>query len=103
MTEKTNVIDKLATDLLKIVPTSGIEHTTINVLGNLLKLAAPEIESAVATKVDTAKLISGISKMEQSVELAFHGGSEITEALKGPAPAPTSNVVDLSTHTEGNE
>lgn len=102
MTETTNVIDKLATDLLKVVPTSGAEHTTINVLVNLLKLAAPEIESVVSAKVDTGKLISGISKMEQSFELALQGGSEITEALKGPSAAPTSNVVDLSTHTEGN-
>lgn len=102
MTETTNLIDKLSTDLLKIVPTSGVEHTTINVLGNLLKLAAPEIESAVSAKVDTGKLISGISKMEQSFELALQGGSEITEALKGPAPDTTANVVDLSTHTEGN-
>lgn len=102
MTDTTNVIDKLATDLLKFVPTSGAEHTTINVIANLLKIAAPEIESAVSSKVDTGKLISGISKMEQSFELALQGGSEITEAFKGPAPAPTPNVVDLSTHTEGN-
>lgn len=102
MTETNNVIDKLATDLLKFVPTSGAEHTTINVLANLLKLSAPEIESAVSSKVDTGKLISGISKMEQSFELALQGGSEITEAFKGPSPAARDNGVDLSEHTEGN-
>lgn len=102
MTETTNVIAKLADDLLKIKPTTGVEHTTINVLGSLLKLAAPEIGSILSAKVDTGKLISGVSKMEQSVELAVQASTEITEALKGPAPAPTSNVVDLSTHTEGN-
>lgn len=92
MTTSADVITKLQTDLLKLVPTSGIEHTTINVLAGILSVTASELGPLLDAKVDTATLWEGLSNVESGVAQTVLGGEQIAKAMKGPAVTPVTEA-----------
>ena len=92
MTTSADVITKLQTDLLKLVPASGIEHTTINVLAGILSVTASELGPLLDEKVDTATLWEGLSNVESGVAQTVLGGEQIAKAMKGPAVTPATEA-----------
>ena len=90
MTTSAEVITKLQTDLLKLVPASGIEHTTITVLAAILSVTANELAPILEAKIDTATLWEGLSNVETGIAQTVKGGEQITKAMKGPAEQPAA-------------
>ena len=85
MSQATDLITKLKTDLLKIVPNTNTAHTTINVLAGILDVAADEFAPILESKIDVPTLVSGLSNIENGAALIVTGSAEIDRAMKGPA------------------
>lgn len=98
MSQATDLITKLKTDLLKITPNTQSAHTTINVIAGLLDVAAEEFAPIVESKVDVPTLLSGIGNIENGAALIVTGAAEIERAMKGLVTAPT----EATETTEGN-
>ena len=96
MSQATDLITKLKTDLLKIVPNTNTAHTTINVLAGILDVAAEEFAPILESKIDVPTLVSGLSNIENGAALIVTGSAEIDRAMKGPTKTET-------TGTEGQE
>lgn len=99
MTTSADVITKLQTDLLKLVPASGVEHTTINVLAGILSVTANELAPLLDAKIDASLLWEGLSNVETGIAQTVTGGEQIAKAMKGPAEQP---VADKEAPIEGN-
>lgn len=92
MTTSADVITKLQTDLLKLVPASGIEHTTINVLAGILSVTANELAPILDAKIDASLLWEGLSNVETGITQTVTGGEQIAKAMKGPAVQPATEA-----------
>lgn len=85
MTQATDLIDKLKTDVLKLVPATGAEHATINVIAGILDVASAELGPVLETKIDVSLLLTGLGNVESGITQTIQGGEQINAALKGPA------------------
>ena len=85
MTTSTDVIAKLQTDLLKILPTTAVERTTIQVIAGILTAVADELGPVLEKKIDTAKLWEGLANIESGMAQAAQGTEQVYTAMKGPA------------------
>ena len=97
MSQATDLITKLKTDLLKIVPNTNTAHTTINVLAGILDVAAEEFAPILESKIDVPTLVSGLSNIENGAALIVTGSAEIDRAMKGPVKTETNETETPST------
>ena len=103
MTTSTDVIAKLQTDLLKILPTNAVERTTIQVIAGILTALADELGPVLEKKIDTAKLWEGLGNIENGMAQATQGAEQVYTAMKGPAVAADEAKRQAEEPAEGND